>query len=181
MIFPYHVEEERLSEQDSGQTIGTTGRGIGPATRTRSTAPTASASANCFIPIICGNGCTLHRAAQEHHLEGSVRRRQAFRCRRALRRVSRLCRTHAAAYRRHHGPPCTRPCGHGKRILFEGAQGSLLDVDHGTYPFVTSSNSSTAGIWTGSGVPARNLTRIIGVIKAYTTRVGRGPFPDGAG
>ncbi len=64
-----------------------------------------------------------------------------------------------------------------KRLLFEAAQGSLLDVDHGTYPFVTSSNSSTAGVWAGSGVPARNLTRIIGVIKAYSTRVGRGPFP----
>ena len=65
----------------------------------------------------------------------------------------------------------------GKRILFEAAQGSLLDVDHGTYPYVTSSNSSPSGIWSGSGVPARHLTRIIGVIKAYTTRVGRGPFP----
>src|SRR5207237_9497241 len=64
-----------------------------------------------------------------------------------------------------------------KRLLFECAQGSLLDVDHGTYPFVTSSNSSTAGVWSGSGVPARNLTRVIGVIKAYSTRVGRGPFP----
>jgi adenylosuccinate synthase len=50
-------------------------------------------------------------------------------------------------------------------------------VDHGTYPYVTSSNSSTAGVWSGSGVPARNLERVIGVIKAYTTRVGRGPFP----
>jgi adenylosuccinate synthase len=65
----------------------------------------------------------------------------------------------------------------GKRILFEGAQGSLLDVDHGTYPYVTSSNSSTAGVWSGSGVPARNLGRIVGVIKAYSTRVGHGPFP----
>ena len=65
----------------------------------------------------------------------------------------------------------------GKRILFEAAQGSLLDVDHGTYPYVTSSNSSTAGVWSGSGVPARWLDRVIGVIKAYTTRVGQGPFP----
>jgi adenylosuccinate synthase len=73
----------------------------------------------------------------------------------------------------------------GKRILFEGAQGALLDVDHGTYPYVTSSNSSPAGVWSGSGVPARRLDRVVGVIKAYTTRVGRGPFPtelnDGAG
>jgi adenylosuccinate synthase len=65
----------------------------------------------------------------------------------------------------------------GKRILFEAAQGTLLDVDHGTYPFVTSSNSSTAGVWSGSGVPARRLKRVVGVIKAYSTRVGRGPFP----
>jgi len=61
--------------------------------------------------------------------------------------------------------------------LFEAAQGSLLDVDHGTYPYVTSSNSSTTGVWSGSGVPARHLGRIIGVLKAYSTRVGRGPFP----
>ena len=65
----------------------------------------------------------------------------------------------------------------GKGILFEAAQGSLLDVDHGTYPYVTSSNSSTAGVWSGSGVPARQLNRVVGVIKAYSTRVGRGPFP----
>src|SRR5260370_12693362 len=64
-----------------------------------------------------------------------------------------------------------------KRILFEGAQGRILDVDHGTYPYVTSSNSTTAGVWSGSGVPARNLSRVVGVIKAYTTRVGRGTFP----
>src|SRR5206468_3098117 len=65
----------------------------------------------------------------------------------------------------------------GKRVLFEAAQGSLLDVDHGTFPFVTSSNSSTTGVWSGSGFPARKLDRVIGVLKAYTTRVGGGPFP----
>jgi adenylosuccinate synthase len=65
----------------------------------------------------------------------------------------------------------------GKRILFEGAQGALLDVDHGTYPFVTSSNSSGVGVSSGSGVPARYIDRIIGVVKAYSTRVGGGPFP----
>src|SRR5205085_1738451 len=65
----------------------------------------------------------------------------------------------------------------GQGILFEAAQGSLLDVDHGTYPYVTSSNSSVAGVWSGSGVPARNLSHVVGVVKAYSTRVGRGPFP----
>jgi adenylosuccinate synthase len=64
-----------------------------------------------------------------------------------------------------------------RRILFEGAQGSLLDVDHGTFPYVTSSNSSGVGIASGSGVPARFITKMIGVTKAYTTRVGGGPFP----
>ncbi|HEY4263643.1 MAG TPA: adenylosuccinate synthetase, partial [Schlesneria sp.] len=65
----------------------------------------------------------------------------------------------------------------GSNILFEGAQGSLLDVDHGTFPYVTSSNSSSAGIHSGSGVPERVINRMIGVVKAYTTRVGGGPFP----
>lgn len=65
-----------------------------------------------------------------------------------------------------------------KRILFEGAQGSLLDIDHGTFPFVTSSSSSGAGIHPGSGVPERYIDRMIGVVKAYTTRVGGGPFPS---
>lgn len=64
-----------------------------------------------------------------------------------------------------------------KRILFEGAQGSLLDIDHGTYPFVTSSNSSGVGISAGSGVPGKWIDRIIGVAKCYSTRVGGGPFP----
>ncbi len=64
-----------------------------------------------------------------------------------------------------------------KRILFEGAQGTMLDVDHGTYPFVTSSNASGAGVSAGSGVPFRKVEKCIGVSKAYTTRVGGGPFP----
>jgi adenylosuccinate synthase len=65
----------------------------------------------------------------------------------------------------------------GKTVLFEGAQGALLDVDHGTFPFVTSSNSSGVGVSSGSGVPARWIEKVIGVIKAYSTRVGGGPFP----
>ena len=65
----------------------------------------------------------------------------------------------------------------GKSILFEGAQGSLLDLDHGTFPFVTSSNASSLGMPAGSGVPARMVDKFIGVAKAYTTRVGAGPFP----
>jgi len=65
----------------------------------------------------------------------------------------------------------------GKRIYAEGAQGALLDVDHGTYPFVTSSNPTSGGACTGLGIPPQAITRVIGVVKAYTTRVGNGPFP----
>jgi len=65
----------------------------------------------------------------------------------------------------------------GKNILFEGAQGALLDLDHGTFPFVTSSNSSALGMPAGCGVPAQMVDKFIGVVKAYTTRVGSGPFP----
>ena len=66
----------------------------------------------------------------------------------------------------------------GKRILAEGANGALLDIDHGSYPFVTSSNTTSGGICTGLGVPPKSIETIIGVIKAYTTRVGTGPFPS---
>ncbi len=66
----------------------------------------------------------------------------------------------------------------GKKILFEGAQGTMLDVDHGTYPFVTSSNATVGGAIAGSGVSPTLIDRVIGVVKAYTTRVGEGPFPS---
>jgi adenylosuccinate synthase len=65
----------------------------------------------------------------------------------------------------------------GVDILFEGAQGTFLDIDHGTYPFVTSSNTTSGGACTGSGVPPHRMDRVVGVMKAYTTRVGEGPFP----
>jgi adenylosuccinate synthase len=65
----------------------------------------------------------------------------------------------------------------GEVILLEGSQGTLLDVDHGTYPFVTSSNPTAGGASTGSGVGPTKITRVIGIVKAYTTRVGSGPFP----
>jgi adenylosuccinate synthase len=65
----------------------------------------------------------------------------------------------------------------GRNILFEGAQGTFLDLDHGTYPYVTSSNTTAGGACTGTGVPPHRIDRVIGVMKAYTTRVGEGPFP----
>ncbi|MEM6704619.1 MAG: adenylosuccinate synthase [Acidobacteriota bacterium] len=71
----------------------------------------------------------------------------------------------------------SRAIDEGQSILFEGAQGTLLDIDHGTYPFVTSSNSTAGGACTGTGVPPTAITGVLGILKAYTTRVGEGPFP----
>src|SRR3970040_1597244 len=65
----------------------------------------------------------------------------------------------------------------GKAVLFEGAQATMLDIDHGTYPYVTSSNASIGGVCTGLGVPPRAIGGVLGVAKAYTTRVGEGPLP----
>lgn len=176
LIFPYHLEEERLSEQGGDSAIGTTGRGIGPCYQDK-------------VGRVHGIrvGELLHPAHLRQRLRTIVPRKN-----RLLRAYSAeaqqfdsdaLCDDylkHAASMRpfiANTHAILHQALAAGKSILFEAAQGSLLDVDHGTYPYVTSSNSSAAGVWSGSGVPARNLSRVIGVIKAYITRVGRGPFP----
>ncbi len=176
VIFPYHLEEERLSEQGSGQAIGTTGRGIGP----------------CYQDKVGrAYGVRLGELLYPDHFRTRLRaivprKNQVLRALAPDARVfdpDALCDEYLAHAEkiRPHVADTTRlllqAIKSSKRVLFEAAQGSLLDVDHGTYPYVTSSNSTTAGVWSGSGVPARNLNRIVGVIKAYTTRVGRGPFP----
>ena len=74
-------------------------------------------------------------------------------------------------------PLLHKAVNNGSNVLFEGAQGSYLDIDHGTYPFVTSSNTTAGGACTGSGIPPNKINRVIGVMKAYTTRVGGGPLP----
>ena len=184
VIFPYHLEEERLSEQESADAIGTTGRGIGP----------------CYQDKVGRtSGIRLGELLDERHLQSRLQTIVA-RKNRYLKAFNPEARIFDAA------KVCDEYLGHAgrmrpfiadttrllhealrenKRLLFEAAQGSLLDVDHGTYPFVTSSNSSSAGVASGSGVPARNLDRVVGVVKAYATRVGRGPFPteltDGIG
>jgi adenylosuccinate synthase len=176
VIFPYHHEEERLGETAGGQVIGTTGRGIGPCYQDK-------AGRTCGVRV----GELLFPEELSQRLSPIVERKN-----RLLRALSAEARTfdathiaqEYAGYGARMRPHITNTVHmlqealqSGRRILFEAAQGTLLDVDHGTYPFVTSSNSSTAGIWNGSGVSARRLTRVVGVIKAYATRVGRGPFP----
>jgi adenylosuccinate synthase len=177
VIFPYHLEEERLNEGSEGKGIGTTGRGIGPCYQDK-------VGRQFAIRL----GEMLHPQHLRERLGPIVERKN--RILRALNSEARtfdadtICRDYLACMEqiRPHVADTTRllheALRKGQGILFEAAQGSLLDVDHGTYPYVTSSNSSTAGVWSGSGVPARRLERIVGVIKAYTTRVGRGPFPS---
>jgi adenylosuccinate synthase len=179
VIFPYHMEEERAVEQGSGAAIGTTGRGIGP----------------CYQDKVGRTGAIrmgelLYPRHLRERLKAIVPRKN-----RVISALStgpekprefdadQLCDEYLK-YAEQLRPHITDTAGllhdglkAGKKIIFEAAQGSLLDVDHGTYPYVTSSNSLPGGIWNGSGVPARHLTKIIGVVKAYTTRVGKGPFP----
>jgi adenylosuccinate synthase len=83
-----------------------------------------------------------------------------------------------AALRRQHRRVPARSTRRGANVLFEGAQGTFLDIDHGTYPYVTSSNTTAGGACTGSGVPPNRMDRVVGVMKAYTTRVGEGPLPS---
>lgn len=177
VIFPYHVEEERLTEESAGkERIGTTGRGIGP----------------CYADKISRLG-----AIRIHDLmdEGRMRERLQFivpRKNAILRALSGEPRqftvdqiaTEYLAHAERLRPFITdtfwylqQSLRKGERILLEGAQGSLLDIDHGSYPFVTSSNSSACGIPAGSGITQRHVSRCVGIVKAYTTRVGSGPFP----
>lgn len=181
VIFPYHMEEERLAETAASESaIGTTGRGIGP----------------CYQDKI-GRRCGIRVGELLHPEHLRERLRYVVPYKNLL--LSALAPTASATQKFFDADGlCDEYLGHaeklrpfvtdtakllhdglaaGKKILFEAAQGSLLDVDHGTYPYVTSSSSLPSGIWSGTGVPARNLSRILGVVKAYTTRVGRGPFP----
>jgi adenylosuccinate synthase len=180
VIFPYHMEEERLSEGGSSKKLGTTGRGIGPCYQDK-------VGRSCGIRV----GELLHPDHLCERLRTVVERKNHL-----LEALGKGGRNKPEKYDaealgrqylgygeqlRPHVADTTRllleALRDGKRVLFEAAQGSLLDVDHGTYPYVTSSNSSVAGVWSGSGVPARQLGRVVGVVKAYGTRVGEGPFP----
>ena len=176
VIFPYHLEEERLNEGGGSEAIGTTGRGIGPCYQDK---------VGRQFAIRLGEMLDPNRL-RERLVPIVERKNRLLRALSAEARqfdVETICRDYLTCMEqiRPHVADTTRLLHEGLRkgesILFEAAQGSLLDVDHGTYPFVTSSSSSTAGVWSGSGVPARKLDRIVGVIKAYSTRVGRGPFP----
>jgi adenylosuccinate synthase len=171
LILPYHRELDLLSEARRGERrIGTTSRGIGPA----------------YEDKIGRRGIRVGDLANAASLAEAVR--ENVEARNRLIRESTmdwqavLAGLQAAWARMR---PWVRDVSvwladaqaHGRTLLFEGAQGSLLDIDHGTYPYVTSSSATTGGVAVGLGVPPRDLHAVLGVAKAYTTRVGEGPLP----
>jgi len=174
IIMPYHRDIDLGREAASGDAkIGTTGRGIGP----------------CYEDMIGRRGIRvrdiLEPARLLDRLQAVVPDRNA-----TLRWLGRpevtveaLAAQLAPAAERlaPFAADCRSLVGDawraGKRVLFEGAQGTLLDVGHGTYPFVTSSYTTSAGVCVGVGVPPRAIEKVVGITKAYATRVGAGPFP----
>ncbi|MAT72229.1 MAG: adenylosuccinate synthase [Planctomycetaceae bacterium] len=179
VIFPWHFAEDRALDHSAGstETIGTTGRGIGPCYRDKVGRTYAMRLGDLYRPgakekieqITAAKNkllATLHDGDDFEPLDAAAIYEQykAF----ADRLEPYVCDT--TEY-------LLTAAEAGRNILFEGAQGALLDVDHGTYPYVTSSNSSGVGVSNGSGLPAKYVNHVIGIVKAYSTRVGGGPFP----
>ena len=174
LILPYHRAVEAVAERGPGA-IGTTGRGIGFAYRDKA-ARTGLRVADLFEPerLRAGVDRNLERLRDEfpslevlHGMSGAAlleEWRQAIAWLEPL-----VCDVSAELH---------EALQAGRRVLLEGAQGTLLDLDHGTYPYVTSSAASAAGAPLGVGLGPRAVDRVIGVTKAYATRVGNGPFPS---
>jgi adenylosuccinate synthase len=175
LIMPYHVAIDRVTERFLGKAkIGTTGRGIGPA----------------YQDKIARVGVRVQDLLDEKILRQKVEAALEFKNqvlvkvynRRALDPVRVVDTVLEQADRFAHRITDTRlvlneALDAGEVVLLEGSQGTLLDVDHGTYPFVTSSNPTAGGACAGSGIGPTRITSVVGILKAYTTRVGSGPFP----
>ena len=186
VVFPYHKLQDQLYEsmlstacgQDAK--IGTTGRGIGPCYADKALRSTAVRAGE-----LLDHEHLLQKLQHIVSIKNLMLGSLAQRCGQPFEPfdADALCRE----YQQHAqllGPHVcdTTRLVHGamdvkKRVLFEGANATLLDVDHGTYPFVTSSNCSSLGLYAGAGVPGRHVEHLIGVVKAYSTRVGGGPMP----
>ncbi len=176
VIFPYHKAEEAWMEMVRGKDrIGTTGRGIGPAYADR-IARIGIRIFDLFDPGRLSKKLGLNLRLKAHVLEKMPDRADAFdkeKLVEAYLALGRKVRPFLADVEDELAMAVERDA----RILLEGAQGTLLDVDHGTYPFVTSSNTIAGGACTGLGLPPVRIHRVLVVVKAYSTRVGEGPFP----
>jgi len=175
IIMPYHELLDRAREQARGdKAIGTTGRGIGPAYEDKvarrglrtSDLLKPAGLAEKIEPVLDFHNFVLQRRFNITPLDLHEVVAEAI---------------ELGEYFKHRVIDVSRRVyqlrEQGKRIMFEGAQGSLLDIDHGTYPYVTSSNTTVGGVCTGAGVGPHAIDYILGITKAYTTRVGGGPFP----
>jgi adenylosuccinate synthase len=174
LVFPYHRLLDELREEQKGKRkIGTTKRGIGPA----------------YADKVARTGLRLVDLLSAERFSDKLRRKvrenneifKAFGAKPlSFARINRdylACGRKLRPFIADTVTLLNRALRDGKNILFEGAQGTLLDIDFGTYPFVTSSNATAGGACTGAGIPPNRIDRVVGVMKAYTTRVGEGPFP----
>ena len=175
VVFPYHKKLDLLLEKQKGNSmIGTTGRGIGP----------------CYTDKISREGIRIAELLHKEHFKGKLKKTVEEKNRIFVN----LYNEEPVSWEDIYEEYCMyadkispfvcdtvdlmgRAVNDNKKILFEGAQGALLDVDFGTYPFTTSSNSTAGGVSSGIGVSPKQIHNIIGITKAYTTRVGSGPFP----
>ena len=172
LLLPYHRIVERLSGVGKG--LGTTGRGIGLAYRDK--AERTGLRAGDLLSPRRFRERLEQKLQREQEIWGESKELQQIGPRKLADEVlqvfeplrERIMET---------AQLLNRALDRGKRVIFEGAQGALLDIDFGTYPYVTSSSTTIGGIGVGAGVSPRRVERIIGVVKAYTTRVGEGPFP----
>jgi adenylosuccinate synthase len=175
VILPHHVALDHAREKARGKSaIGTTGRGIGPAYEDK-----VSRRGLRVADLLDGRSfgdklrevMDYHNFALQHYFKSETvdYARTLDECLKLAERLRPLVADI---------PELLHQYGReGKRVMFEGAQGTLLDIDHGTYPFVTSSNTCAGAAATGSGVGPGRLDYVLGITKAYTTRVGAGPFP----
>ncbi len=174
VVFPYHraLDERKEQKQPFGVRLGTTKRGIGP-TYGDKAARTGLRMCDMLQP---GMDAVLRQRIEEENKLMS-----AMDCTPLdVEAVIRDYREALAFLKPYISDTITllnEALGRGESIMFEGAQGTMLDIDYGSYPFVTSSHATAGGACTGSGISPKKIDRIIGVLKAYTTRVGEGPFP----
>jgi adenylosuccinate synthase len=176
VIFPFHRLVEKMSEaRENRIPLGTTARGIGP----------------CYEDKIGRRGIRIadlydpasFRALYDTLAEDKQTLADTFKLEGPIDYTAIRCQTELLAAQIHPlvcdtSKLLADAMAAGKRVLFEGAQGTMLDIDHGTYPFVTSSSAAAGGACTGLGVPPTRIQGVIGVSKAYITRVGTGPFPS---
>jgi adenylosuccinate synthase len=175
LIMPHHVSLDKVTERYLGQArIGTTGRGIGPAYSDKA-ARMGIRVQDLFDPAILRQKLELVLREKNQVLAKVYNRRGIDSDRVADEYVQYGKRL--ASYVADTGLALNNALDEGKVVLLEGAQATLLDVDHGTYPFVTSSSPTAGGACAGSGLGPTRITKVVGIVKAYTTRVGAGPFP----